>query len=93
MVVFSLRQRDNCTKKIGVAKVYLKDRSVCMRRSGEHSAKDDMVISQRKIEYKAVLNILYPIRMSRTTLAVDSLYDRHQSCASKIHMSPLVFWK
>jgi hypothetical protein len=49
-----------------------------------------MLMSQRKTEYKTVLNILYPIRMPPTTLAVDSLNDRHQSCASRIHMSPPV---
>jgi hypothetical protein len=52
-----------------------------------------MLISQRKTEYRAVLNILYSIRMPPTTLAVDSLNDRHQSCASRIHMSPLLLWK
>jgi hypothetical protein len=31
--------------------------------------------------------------MPPTTLAVDSLNDRHQSCASRIHMSPLLLWK
>jgi hypothetical protein len=45
------------------------------------------------MEYKASLNIPNPIRMPPTTLAEDSLNDRHQSCASRIHKSPLVFWK
>jgi hypothetical protein len=45
------------------------------------------------MEYKALLNILNPIRMPPTTLAEDSLNDRHQSCAFRIHISPLVFWK
>jgi hypothetical protein len=45
------------------------------------------------MEYKALLNILNPIRMPPTTLAEDSLNDRHQSCASRIHISPLVLWK
>jgi hypothetical protein len=31
--------------------------------------------------------------MPPTTLAEDSLNDRHQSCASRIHIPPLVFWK
>jgi hypothetical protein len=52
-----------------------------------------MLISQQKTEYKAMLNILYSIRMPPTTLVVDSLNDRHQSCASRIHMSPLLLWK
>jgi hypothetical protein len=42
---------------------------------------------------KALLNILNPIRMPPTTLAEDSLNDRHQSCASRIHISPPVLWK
>jgi hypothetical protein len=50
-------------------------------------------MSQRKTEYKVVLNILYPIRMPPTTLTEDSLNDRHQSCATRIHMSPLLLWK
>jgi hypothetical protein len=45
------------------------------------------------MEYKALLNILNPIRMPPTTLAEDSLNDRHQSCASRIYISPLVLWK
>jgi hypothetical protein len=45
------------------------------------------------MEYKALLNILNPIRMPPTTLAEDSLNDRHQSCASRIHIPPLVLWK
>jgi hypothetical protein len=45
------------------------------------------------MEYRSLLNILDPIRMPPTTLAEDSLNDRHQSCASSIHKSPLVFWK
>jgi hypothetical protein len=45
------------------------------------------------MEYKTLLNIVDPIRMPPTTLAEDSLNDRHQSCASSIHKSPLVFWK
>jgi hypothetical protein len=40
-----------------------------------------------------LLNILNPIRMPPTTLAKDSLNDRHQSCASRIHIPPLVLWK
>jgi hypothetical protein len=52
-----------------------------------------MLISQRNIEYKKQLNILYSIRMPPTTLAVDCLNDPHQSCASRIHMSPLLLWK
>jgi hypothetical protein len=36
-----------------------------------------MEISQLKIEYKALLNILYPIKMPPTTLAEDNLNDRH----------------
>jgi hypothetical protein len=39
-----------------------------------------------KIEYKALLNILYPIRMPPTTMSEDSLNDRHQSCASRIQV-------
>jgi hypothetical protein len=31
--------------------------------------------------------------MPPTTLAEDSLNDRHQSCASRIHIPPLVFWQ
>jgi hypothetical protein len=31
--------------------------------------------------------------MPPTTLTVDSLNDRYQSCASRIHMSPLLLWK
>jgi hypothetical protein len=45
------------------------------------------------MEYKALLNILNLIRMPPTTLAEDSLNDRHQSCASRIHIPPLVLWK
>jgi hypothetical protein len=45
------------------------------------------------MEYKALLNILNPIRMPPTTLAEDSLNNRHQSCASRIYISPLVLWK
>jgi hypothetical protein len=45
------------------------------------------------MEYKALLNMLNPIRMPPTILAEDSLNDRHQSCASRIHIPPLVFWK
>jgi hypothetical protein len=45
------------------------------------------------MEYKALLNILNPIRMPPTTLVEDSLNDRHQSCASRIHILPLVLWK
>jgi hypothetical protein len=40
------------------------------------------------MEYKALLNILNPIRMPPTTLVEDNLNDRHQSCASRIHISP-----
>jgi hypothetical protein len=52
-----------------------------------------MEISHLKMGNKAMLNILNPIRMPPTTLAKDSLNDRHQSCAPSIHISPLVLWK
>jgi hypothetical protein len=45
------------------------------------------------MEYKALLNIVNPIRMPPTILTEDSLNDRHQSCVSSIHKSPLVLWK
>jgi hypothetical protein len=45
------------------------------------------------MEKKALLNILNPIRMPPTTLAEDSLNDCHQSCTSRIHISPLVLWE
>jgi hypothetical protein len=45
------------------------------------------------MEYKVSLNILNSISMPPTTLAEDSPNDRHQSCASRIHKPPLVFWE
>jgi hypothetical protein len=45
------------------------------------------------MEYKALLNIINPIRLPPTTLAEDSLNNRHQSCAFRIHKSLLVLLK
>jgi hypothetical protein len=45
------------------------------------------------MEYKTLLNIVDPVSMPPTTLAEDSLNDRHQSCAFSIHKSLLVLWK
>jgi hypothetical protein len=45
------------------------------------------------MEKRILLNIVNPSRMPPTTLAKDSLNDRHQSCASSIHKSSLVLWK